>query len=138
VIQLACGVAEGRLQIVRLKIRHLGKDLIGGQPSGIKVEHIAYWDPHASDAGLAAALGWVVGDAGIIHGFKLAASATLKPPTPSPAATLPALLWLSLWNREGPRARSWARVEGEKRASLLRRLMNSRSVSAPSRLHRLP
>jgi len=38
--------------------------------------------------------------------------------------------WLSQWNREGPRARSRVRVEGEKRASLLRRVMNSRSVAA--------
>ena len=58
VVQLAGGVAEGRLEIFRLKIRKLGEDLIGGDPSGIKIEHIAHADPHASDAGLAAALGW--------------------------------------------------------------------------------
>ena len=36
------------------------------------------------------------------------------------------VLWLSQWNREGPRAR--VRVEGEKRASLLLRVMNNRSL----------
>ncbi len=49
------------------------------------------------------------------------------------------VLWLSQWNSDGPRARSRVRVEGEKRASLLLRVMNSRSVrlgscqSTPSR-----
>jgi hypothetical protein len=49
------------------------------------------------------------------------------------------VLWLSQWKSAGPRARSRQRVEGEKRASLLRRVMNSRSValvwcqSTPSR-----
>jgi len=43
---------------------------------------------------------------------------------------LPALLWLSQWNREGPRARPLVRVEGEKGgASLLPRVMKSRSVA---------
>jgi hypothetical protein len=49
------------------------------------------------------------------------------------------LLSLSQWNREGPRARSRKRVLGKKRASPLRRVMNSRTVllgwcqSTPSR-----
>ena len=33
-----------------------------------------------------------------------------------------ALLWLSQWNNDRPRARAWVRVEGEKRASLVLRL----------------
>ncbi len=45
---------------------------------------------------------------------------------------LPALLWLSQWNREGPKAKSRVRVEGEKRASLFHRVMNSRSVALGS------
>jgi hypothetical protein len=49
------------------------------------------------------------------------------------------VLWLSQWYSEGPRARSRVRVEGEKRASLLLRITNRRSVwlgscqSTPSR-----
>jgi hypothetical protein len=36
------------------------------------------------------------------------------------------VLWHSQWNRDGPRARSRVRVEGEKRASLVLRVTNSR------------
>jgi hypothetical protein len=58
------GIAQGRLQIFRLKIRKLAEDLIRCEASGIEIKHIADADPHPSDAGLAAALGRVVGDAG--------------------------------------------------------------------------
>jgi hypothetical protein len=64
--------------------------LIRGEPSGIEIEHITHADPHPSDAGFAAALGWVVGDAGLTHDNTLAAPACpLKPPTPSPLTTPP-------------------------------------------------
>ena len=39
------------------------------------------------------------------------------------------VLWLSQWKRQGPRARSRVRVEGEKRAALFLRVMNSSSVA---------
>jgi hypothetical protein len=41
VIQLACGVAEGRLKIVGLQIRKLGKDLIGGLSGDNEVDRSA-------------------------------------------------------------------------------------------------
>jgi hypothetical protein len=73
-VQLTSGIAEGRLQIFRLKIRKLAEDLIGCEASGIEIEHIADADPHPSNAGFAAALGRVVGDAGSNHGNTLAAA----------------------------------------------------------------
>ena len=62
-IQFAGVIGESSLQIFGLKIRKLGKDLIGAEAVRVKVEHIAHADPHSSDAGLAAALCRVVGDA---------------------------------------------------------------------------
>ena len=70
------GIAESRLQILQLKIRKLAEDLIGCEASGIEVKHIADADPHPSDAGLAATLGRVVGDAGFSHGNTLGACRT--------------------------------------------------------------
>ena len=76
-------IAQGRLQILWLEIGKFAEDLIRGEPSGIEIEHITHADPHPSDAGFAAALGGVVGDAGLNHGNTLAAPAwPLKPPTP--------------------------------------------------------
>ena len=74
-IQLMSGIAESRLQILQLKIRKLAEDLIGCEASGIEIKHIADADPHPSDAGLAATLDRVVGDAGFSHGNTLAAAA---------------------------------------------------------------
>jgi hypothetical protein len=68
-VQLTSGIAESRLQIFRLKIRKLAEDLIGCEASGIEIEHIAH-----ADAGFAAPLGRVVGDAGFSHGNTLAAA----------------------------------------------------------------
>ena len=83
-------IAQCRLQILWLEIGKFAEDLIRGEPSGIEIEHITHADPHPSDAGFAAALGGVVGDAGLSHGNTLAApECPLKPPTPSPAATPP-------------------------------------------------
>jgi len=83
-------IAQCRLQILWLEIGKFAEDLIRGEPSGIEIEHITYADPHSSDAGFAAALGGVVGDAGLSHGNTLAAAeCPHKPPTPSPAATPP-------------------------------------------------
>lgn len=81
-------IAQCRLQILWLEIGKFAEDLIRGEPSGIEIEHITHADPHPPDAGFAAALGGVVGDAGLSHGNTLAApECPLKPPTPSPAAT---------------------------------------------------
>ena len=78
-IQFAGGIGESSLQIFGLKVRQLGKDLIGAEAGRVKVEHIAHPDPHASDAGLAAALCRVVSDAWIAHGSNLAGLIILKP-----------------------------------------------------------
>ena len=89
-IQLMSCIAQGRLQILWLEIGKFAEDLIRGEPSGIEIEHITHADPNPSDAGFAAALGWVVGDAGLTHDNTLAAPACpLKPPTPSPLTTPP-------------------------------------------------
>ena len=55
-------IAQGRLQILWFEIGKFAEDLIRGEPSGIKFEHITHTDPHPSDAGFAAALGGVSTD----------------------------------------------------------------------------
>ena len=66
-------IAQGRLQILWLEIGKFAEDLIRREPSGIEIENITHADPHPSDAGFAAVLGGVVGDAGVSHRNTLAA-----------------------------------------------------------------
>ena len=71
-------VAQGGLQVLRFQIGEIGQDLLAALPSGKECKGVLHTDPHAADAGPAATLVGVVGDAAA-HGSKLSASAGQVP-----------------------------------------------------------
>ena len=67
-------IGQGGLQVFRFQIREVREDLLAALASGIELKDVLHTDPHAADAGPAAALIRVVGDAAA-HGASLSASA---------------------------------------------------------------
>jgi len=63
-INFTCRVLEAGLQIFRLQIRQLFKNLFAFQAGGKKIENIGNSDTHSPDAGTASALIGVNSDAG--------------------------------------------------------------------------
>ena len=68
-----CGVLQGRLQVQGFQVGHLGQNLLGGEAGGEKLEHVGHADAHAANAGPAATLARVGGDARELrfHGTKI-------------------------------------------------------------------
>jgi hypothetical protein len=65
---------QGGIQVFRCQIREVGQYLLAALTSGKELKDVLHTGPHAADAGPAAALIRVVGDA-IAHGANLSASA---------------------------------------------------------------
>ena len=59
---------QGRLQVGGFEVGHLGQNLLGGEAGGEELEHVGHADAHAANAGPAAALARVGGDA-MLQGF---------------------------------------------------------------------
>ena len=77
-INLPRCVAQCGLQVLRFQIGEIGQDLLAALPSGKERKDVLHTDPHTADAGPAATLIWVVGDAAA-HGSRLSASAGQVP-----------------------------------------------------------
>jgi len=71
-VQLATGVLQAGLDVLRFQIRQLGQHLLGSQPIGQKVKDINQADAHPANAGAPATLLRVNGDA--VHEAKLDAA----------------------------------------------------------------
>jgi hypothetical protein len=61
-------IGQGGLQVFRFQIREVREDLLAALASGKELKDVLHTDPHAADAGPAAALIRVVGDAGCSWG----------------------------------------------------------------------
>lgn len=64
VIELLCRVEEARSDVVRLEVRILGKDVLGGLPSGKQLKDIDHANAHPADTGAPAALVRIDRDSG--------------------------------------------------------------------------
>jgi hypothetical protein len=62
-INLPRCIAQGGLQVLRFQIGEIGQDLLAALPSGKERKDVLHTDPHTADAGPAATLIGVVGDA---------------------------------------------------------------------------
>jgi hypothetical protein len=56
-------ITQGAPQVLRFQIGEIGQDLLAALASGKERKDVLHTDPHTSDAGPAATLIWVVGDA---------------------------------------------------------------------------
>jgi alkylation response protein AidB-like acyl-CoA dehydrogenase len=56
-------ITQGAPQVLRFQIGVIGQDLLAALPSGKERKDVLHTDPHTADAGPAATLIWVVGDA---------------------------------------------------------------------------
>lgn len=56
-------IAQGAPRVLRFQIGEIGQDLLAALPSGKERKDVLHTNPHAADAGPAATLIWVVGDA---------------------------------------------------------------------------
>ena len=77
-IHTKAGVGEGGLEVVRFKVGHFVENLSGIQSGSEQIEHIHDADSHAADAGFAAALLRIDGDAveEAVHGGSIGAAAS--------------------------------------------------------------
>ena len=62
------GVLQGRLQVGGFEVGHLGQHLLGAEAGGEELKHVGHADAHAANAGPAAALARIGGDA-LLQGF---------------------------------------------------------------------
>ena len=64
---------QGGLQVGGFEVGHLGQNLLGGEAGGEELKHVGYADAHAANAGPAATLARVGGDARELgfHGTKI-------------------------------------------------------------------
>ena len=79
------GVLQGGLQVGGFEVGHLGQNLLGGEAGGEELQHVGHADAHAANAGPAAALARVGGDAGE-QGFHQAKILVFHSATPAPGA----------------------------------------------------